>query len=316
MNSSPPAPEQNSGTTEKILQEAQKFNRFQKISLIGDMVGKVVKIGAILAVVTIVVLNNVNNRDYHQNYTTVIEVTGAITAANADNNSEIINKKINKAFNSRRSKGIVLKLNSPGGSPVEANIIYKNIIKNKERHAGKKIYALIGDICASGCYYIATAADGIFADDNSIVGSIGAVWSSFGFVDAMDKLGIERRVITSVKNKSMLDPFKPVNAQDQSVIEEIVKGVHENFVDTVIATRGTKIAKTGYAEAFSGKIFLSEKAIELGLIDGVNDLETISYELIKSEKIQKQNKMKFLLENYIRAWGAEILATYLTTELR
>ena len=316
MNEQSPAPEQNNGTNEKILAEAQKFNKFQKIALVGEIVGKIVKIGAILTVVTIVVLSNMNKRESRFNYTTVIEVTGPITAGNADNNSEIINKKINKAFAARNSRGVILKLNSPGGSPVEANIIYKNIVKNKAQHSEKKIYALVGDICASGCYYIATAADGIFADDNSIIGSIGAVWSGFGFVDALDKLGIERRVITSVKNKSMLDPFKPINKQDQSVIEEIVKGVHENFVNTVIETRGGKIDKNRYAEAFSGKIFLSEKAIALGLIDGINDLETISYELIKSDRIHKQNKMKFLLENYLKAWGAEVLATFFAAEIR
>ena len=208
----------------------------------------------------------------------IINIIGPISGENS-NNSYNINNNIKKAFSDPSAKAIVLQMNSPGGSPVESNRIYSEIKRLRGKYKEKKIYAIIGDICASGCYYIAAAVDEIYADKNSLVGSIGAIISSFGFVDAMKNLGVERRIFTSSKAKSRLDPFSQITDEDSNSINEILGDIHKNFVSAVKEGRGEKLDYEN-EKIFSGEIFSGSKGMELGLIDSIGGLQYVMEDVI------------------------------------
>ena len=244
--------DQKDNFAKELLAEAKKFNKLQKLSMASGIAGIAVRL-AVVALIAVVIFNKVTGEGREEKYSTIIEINGAISSISPNNKSETINKKINEAFHDDNSAGIILKLNSPGGSPVESDLVYKNIMKNRANHPEKRIYSLVGDLCASGCYYIASATEQIFSNENSIIGSIGAIWSGFGFVTALDKLGIERRIITSGKNKALLDPFRPATHEDQEAMRELVKQVHNNFIEKVIAGRPDKIRVENYDTVFSGK---------------------------------------------------------------
>lgn len=192
-------------------------------------------------------------------------------------------KGIREAFKSENSQGVIIRVNSPGGSPVQSGLVYREVQRLKLANPEKKVYAVITDIGASGAYYIAASADEIYADPASLVGSIGVVSDGFGFVDAISKLGVERRVYTSGENKAMLDPFSPEDDQQKAFFSTILADVHQQFIDAVKEGRGDRIKDDSVV--FSGLFWSGRQAMELGLVDGLASPGQVAREVIGEEKI-------------------------------
>ena len=199
-----------------------------------------------------------------------------------------LDKLIDKLFADKKSPAVALIINSPGGSPTQSSLIADKIIK-KAKENDKKVLAFVEDVAASGGYWLACASDEIFIDTNSILGSIGVISPGFGFVDLIKKIGIERRVYTSGKSKSFLDPFKEEKEEDIYRLKDIQEQIHENFINYVKSRRGKKIQEKDFDEVFSGLFWVGQKAVELGLAD---DLGSI-YEIIK-KRFGKKAKIKFI----------------------
>ncbi len=194
-----------------------------------------------------------------------------------------INKGLRDAFESPRSRAVIVAINSPGGSPVQSGYIYDEMMRLKAQHPDKKLYAVIADLGASGGYYVASAADEIYADKASLVGSIGVTASGFGFVDAIDKLGVERRHYTAGAHKAFLDPFSPVRDEEVQFWQGVLNGVHEQFVLAVQRGRGERLNMTD--DIASGLIWHGEQALELGLIDGLGSVRSVARDLVGVEEL-------------------------------
>ncbi|WLQ15275.1 S49 family peptidase [Hahella aquimaris] len=216
-------------------------------------------------------------------HTAVIEVNGVI-AASEEANADAIVSALRDAFEEDAAKAVILRINSPGGSPVQAGYVYDEIGRLKGEHPDKKVYAVIMDIGASGAYYIAAAADEIYADKASLVGSIGVTASGFGFVDAMDKLGVERRIFTAGEHKSFLDPFVPVKEDERELWQGVLNTTHKQFIEQVEKGRGDRIHKDNPL-LYSGMIWSGEQALGLGLIDGLGSSGYVAREVVKAEKL-------------------------------
>lgn len=212
----------------------------------------------------------------------LIELNGEI-GAETEANSDLIGKGLKNAFKAPHAKGIILRINSPGGSPVQSALIYKEIMRLKKLHPEKKVYAVITDMGASGAYYVAAAADKIYADEGSIVGSIGVVSPGFGFVGLIDKVGVERRLITSGAHKGMLDPFSPRKPDDEEHFSTLLKSVHQQFITAVKAGRGDRLKDN--PDIFSGMFWDGEQALALGLIDAFGSAGSVARDEIKQETV-------------------------------
>jgi len=190
---------------------------------------------------------------------------------------------LREAFEAEHSKGIIIRVNSPGGSPVQSGLVYREVQRLKQQYPEKKVYAVITDIGASGAYYISASADEIYADPASLVGSIGVVSDGFGFVGAMDKVGVERRVYTSGTNKAMLDPFSPEDPKQKEFFASILTDVHQQFIDAVKEGRGDRIKDDEIV--FSGLFWSGRQALELGLVDGLASPGQVAREIVGEEDI-------------------------------
>lgn len=230
----------------------------------------------------------------------VIGLEGGITADRA-------NQSIRKAFEAKNAKGVVLRINSPGGSPVQSDEINAEITRMRELYPNKSVHVVVSDVCASGGYYIAAAADSIYANPSSIVGSIGVRMDSFGFVDAMDKLGVERRSLTAGENKSILDPFLPTKPEQEAHAREMLGVVHQEFIDVVKRGRGARLADN--PDLFSGLFWSGRQAKELGLIDEFGGLDYVAREVIGQEQIVDYTYRPDFLEQFSRDLGVSIAAT-------
>jgi len=215
-------------------------------------------------------------------HTAIIELRGVI-ADNAEASADNVVTSLRDAFEAKNVSGIILRINSPGGSPVQSGYIYDEIKRLRGIYPDKRLYAVITDMCASGGYYIASAADEIYADKASIVGSIGVVMSGFGFVDSMEKLGVERRMLTAGESKGFLDPFSPLKDNDVTHIKSMLGNIHQQFIDVVKAGRGDRL-KSDEA-LFSGLIWTGEQSVELGLTDGLGSASYVAREIIGEEKM-------------------------------
>jgi protease-4 len=192
-------------------------------------------------------------------------------------------KGLRDAFEAEKSLGVIIRVNSPGGSPVQSGLVYREVRRLRQMYPDKKAYAVITDIGASGAYYISASADEIYADPSSLVGSIGVVSDGFGFVDAMEKVGVERRVFTSGTNKAMLDPFQPVDPKQKAFFASILTDVHQQFIDAVKEGRGDRIKDD--ETVFSGLFWSGRQALELGLVDGLASPGQVAREIVGEEKI-------------------------------
>jgi protease-4 len=236
-----------------------------------------------------------------EKHTALVEVSGVIDAkgnANADN----VNAALQGAFKDKKTQGVVLRINSPGGSPVQAGIIYDEIRRLRGLYPEIPMYAVVEDICASGGYYIASAADKIYVDKASLVGSIGVLMDNFGFVDTMQKLGVERRVFTSGDNKAFLDPFSPLEPRQVEHAKALLGEIHQQFIDVVRKGRGTRLKDS--PELFSGLIWTGAKSIELGLTDGFGSLDYVAREVVKAEQIVDYTQKENVAERLAKRFGA------------
>ncbi len=239
-------------------------------------------------------------------HTALIEINGVI-AANAEASADNIVTGLREAFENEDAKGVILRINSPGGSPVQSGYINDEIQRLKKLHPDKKVYAVITDLCASGGYYIAAAADEIYADKASVVGSIGVVMNGFGFVDAMEKLGVERRLYTAGENKGFLDPFSPQKQGEIDHVETLLLQIHQQFIDVVKTGRGDKIKDD--KKLFSGLIWTGEEAIKLGLVDAIGSSSHVAREIIKAEEIVDYTPKPSYLEQLADRLGVAAAST-------
>jgi protease-4 len=239
--------------------------------------------------------------DRTSKHTALVDIEGVIEAkgsASADN----ITGALQNAFKDSNTQGVVLRINSPGGSPVQAGIIYDEIRRLRAAHPDIPMYAVVEDVCASGGYYIAAAADKIFVDKASIVGSIGVRMDQFGFVDAIEKLGVQRRSITSGENKAFLDPFLPMEANQVAHAKDMLGQIHQQFIDVVKKGRGSRLKET--PEMFSGLFWTGAKSIELGLVDGYGSLDSVARDVIKAEQIVDYTQKENVAERLAKRFGA------------
>jgi len=238
-------------------------------------------------------------------HTALVHIEGII-ATDTDANAETIISGLKSAFEDEDTEGIILQINSPGGSPVQSGYINDEITRLREEYEDIPVYAVVSDICASGAYYIAVAADEIYVDKASIVGSIGVLINSFGFVDVMGKVGVERRLFTAGENKGMLDPFSPLKESDKMHIEGVLNNVHQQFINVVKEGRGKRLKDADNPDIFSGLIWTGEQAMELGLVDGLGNSNYVAREIIEADEIVDFTPKPNYLDRFAERFGATI----------
>ncbi|OMH32852.1 peptidase S49 [Motiliproteus sp. MSK22-1] len=217
-----------------------------------------------------------------ERHTALVDVNGTI-AEGEEASADAIVTALRKAFEDEATAAIILRINSPGGSPVQAGYVYDEIVRLKASYPDIKVYSVIVDLGASGGYYIAAAADEIYADKASLVGSIGVISSSFGFVDVLEKLGVERRVFNAGEHKAFLDPFKPLKESEKQFWEQVLNTTHNQFIEQVKKGRGDRLKDD--PKLFSGLIWTGEQALELGLIDGLGSAGYVARDIVGEENI-------------------------------
>jgi protease IV len=235
-------------------------------------------------------------------HTAVVDVRGEI-AADSEASAEALVGALRSAFEDVAAEAVVLRINSPGGSPVQSGIINDEILRLKAKHK-KKVYAVVEEMCASGAYYIAVAADEIYVDKASIVGSIGVLMDGFGFTGLMNKLGVERRLLTAGENKAMLDPFSPVNPQHVKLAKAMVDQIHQQFITVVRAGRGDRLKET--PQTFSGLFWNGEEAVRQGLADGIGTLDFVARDIIKAEELIDYTPRDNVAERLAKRFGASV----------
>jgi len=214
-------------------------------------------------------------------HTALIDLQGEIGVDQV--NADSVISSLQEAYENKHTKGVILRINSPGGSPVQAGIINDEIRRQRKLHPNIPIYAVLDDICTSGGYYIAVAADKIYVDKASIIGSIGVLMDGFGFTGAMQKFGVERRLMTAGENKAMLDPFSPVNPKHQVLAQKMLNEIHQQFIAVVREGRGNRLKET--PETFSGLFWSGEAGIRMGLADGLGSMDYVAREVIKEPNV-------------------------------
>ncbi len=235
-------------------------------------------------------------------HTAVVEIKGEI-AADSEASAEFIVAAMRAAFEDEGAKAVVLLINSPGGSPVQAGIINDEIRRLKALYR-KPVYAVVEESCASAAYYIAAASDRIFVDKASIVGSIGVLMDGFGFTGLMDKVGVERRLMTAGENKGFLDPFSPQTEKHRAYAQAMLDQIHQQFIDTVKAGRGKRLKET--PELFSGLFWTGQQSIELGLADQLGNLDFVAREVVKAEDLVDYTRRDNVAERLAKKFGASI----------
>lgn len=242
-------------------------------------------------------------------HTAVVEIKGEI-ADGADASAEFVNAALRAAFEDEGAQAVVLLINSPGGSPVQAGMMNDEVVRLKAKH-NKPVYAVVGETCASAAYYIAASADKIFVDKASIVGSIGVLMDGFGFTGLMDKVGVERRLMTAGENKGFLDPFSPQTEQQRAYAQTMLNQIHQQFITVVKNGRGKRLKET--PEMFSGLFWTGQQAIELGLADQLGSLEYVAREIVKTEEIIDYTRRENVAERLAKKFGAAMGAGAIQT---
>jgi protease-4 len=236
-------------------------------------------------------------------HTALIEIKGEIDDEGSGS-ADVVNASLNKAFSDVESVAIVLRINSPGGSPVQAGIIVDEIARLKRGYPAKKVYVVVDEICASGGYYIAAAADQIYVNKASIVGSVGVLMDGFGFTGTMEKLGVERRLLTAGENKGFLDPFSPQSATHKAHAQAMLNEIHQQFIAVVRSGRGARLKET--PDTFSGLFWSGAKAVEMGLADGFGTVESVARDVVKVEDVVDYTAHEGLPERVLKKFGAAV----------
>lgn len=233
-------------------------------------------------------------------HTAVVNVDGVI-GPSADTSAEKVISGLQDAFKDQKTKGVILRINSPGGSPVQAGYINDEIRRLRAKNPKIPVYAVVEDICASGGYYVAAAADKIYVDKASLVGSIGVLMDGFGFTGTMEKFGVERRLIVSGDNKGFMDPFSPVDPEHQEYAQNMLQQIHQQFIQVVRQGRGNRLKET--PEMFSGLIWTGQASIDLGLADALGSTEYVAREVIKAEEIVDFTPQDAFSERFAKRLG-------------
>jgi protease-4 len=240
--------------------------------------------------------------DTHSPHTAVIQIKGEIGSGSETDAKEMLSA-LRDAFEDEQAQAVVLRINSPGGSPVHAGLINDEIKRLKIKHQ-KPVYAVVEETCASAAYYIAVAADSIYADKASIVGSIGVLMDGFGFTGLMGKLGVERRLFTAGENKGLLDPFSPVNPAQREHAQKLLNQIHQQFIGVVKEGRGDRLKET--PGLFSGLFWTGEQAVQLGLIDGLSSVDQLARDVIKAEDLIDYTPHEGVAERLAKRFGAAL----------
>lgn len=238
-------------------------------------------------------------------HTALVEVRGEI-APDTQASAEVLVAALKSAFEDKGAQAVVLRFNSPGGSPVQAGIVNDEIRRLKKLH-DKKVYAVVEEVCASGAYYIAVAADEIYTDKASIVGSVGVLMDGFGFTGAMDKLGVERRLLTAGENKGLGDPFSPLSDQHRLYVQTMLNQIHQQFIQVVKEGRGDRLKET--QETFSGLFWNGEAAVKMGLADRLGNLDYVAREVVKAEEVIDYTPKENVAEKLAKRFGASLGAS-------
>lgn len=239
----------------------------------------------------------------------LIDIRGAIFAG-SKNSADNIVKGLRRAYRDKKTKGVILRINSPGGSPVQADYVFNEIIRLRAAYPKIKVYAVCTDACASAAYYIAAAADDIYANPSSLIGSIGVLYNGFGFTGVMQKVGVERRLVTAGKNKGLMDPFSPFTPQDQTFLQNMLDQVHLQFEQKVEEGRGKRLKKD--PEIFSGLFWTGTKAKQLGLIDGFGSPGYVARNVIKVKRIYNYTVKPSYLQRLAKQFGASFSEVFLS----
>jgi len=236
-------------------------------------------------------------------HTGMVDVSGLI-APGTDASAEKVTAALQAAFKDKNTAGVVVRINSPGGSPVQAQTIYDEMRRLRKKYPGIPLYAVVEDIGASGAYFVAAGADRIYVAKSSIVGSIGVLMNGFGFTGLMEKLGIERRLITAGENKGMLDPFSPASEKDVGYAKQMINDIHQQFISAVREGRGARLKET--PDTFSGLVWTGQKSIDLGLADAIGSVDFVAREVIKAEDIVDYTQKANIAEKLARRFGAGV----------
>ncbi len=236
-------------------------------------------------------------------HTALIDVSGEIESEGGASAHDVI-PALNRAFSDDASVGVILRLNSPGGSPVQAGMINDEIQRLRGEYPDKPLYVVVEEICASGGYYIAAGADKIYVNKASVVGSIGVLMEGFGFTGLMGKLGVERRMMTAGENKGMMDPYSPQTSKQKAYSQAMLNEIHAQFIDVVRKGRGTRLKET--PETFSGLFWVGSKAVEMGLADELGTVDSVARDVIKSENVIDYTQKEGLPERMLKKFGASL----------
>jgi protease-4 len=234
-------------------------------------------------------------------HTALVEMQGVIAAKNEASAENVISG-LKEAFKDKNTKGVILLINSPGGSPVQSGVIYDEIRRLRAKYPAIPLYAVVEDICASGGYYVAAAADKIYVDKASIVGSVGVLMDSFGFTGTLDKLGVERRLLSAGENKGFLDPFSPLNETHKAHAQNMLGEIHQQFIQAVRQGRGKRLKET--PEMYSGLIWTGEKSIQMGLADALGSADYVAREVVKADEIIDFTVQEGFAERFAKRLGA------------
>lgn len=236
-------------------------------------------------------------------HTALINLRGVIESR-GDASAEKINGALQSAFEDKGTAGVILRINSPGGSPVQAGIVYDEIRRLRAKHPEIPLYVVVEDLCASGGYYIASAADKIFVNKASILGSIGVLMDGFGFTGTMDKLGVERRLLTAGSNKGFLDPFSPQDAKQKDHAQLLLGEIHQQFIDVVRKGRGDRLKES--PEMFSGLMWTGSQSVVMGLADGFGTVDSVAREVVQAQNVLDYSVKENIAERFAKKLGAEM----------
>ncbi len=269
---------------------------------------KLAGLGYLVAVLFLVVDWGASDKLADKKHSALINVRGSIDAS-GDASAERINGALQSAFEDKGTAGIIMRINSPGGSPVQSGIVYDEIRRLRAKYPDIALYAVVEDMCASGGYYIASAADKIYVDKASIVGSIGVLMDGFGFTGVMERLGVERRLLTAGENKGFLDPFSPQDMKQKQHAQILLEEIHKQFIDVVRKGRGDRLKET--PETFSGLMWTGAQSVTMGLADDFGTVDSVAREQIKVETILDYSVKENIAERFAKRLGADVTQSLL-----
>jgi protease-4 len=238
-------------------------------------------------------------------HTALVDMEGVISSDSAASADNLI-PSLQEAFKDKDTQGVILRINSPGGSPVQAGQINDEIRRLRAKYPAIPLYVVVGDVCASGGYYVAAAADKIFVDKASLIGSIGVLMDGFGFTGTMEKLGVERRLVTAGSNKGFMDPFSTVRPDQQEYAKQMLEQIHQQFIAVVKQGRGKRLKET--PDTFSGLVWNGEAGVEMGLADGYGSVESVARDVIKAENVVDYTVKEGIADRLAKRFGAGVMS--------